>query len=96
MRAASRRVGEEMLEVSRRLNPECEHRQGDMRTLRLGRTFGAVLVHDAVDYMTSEADLRRAIDTAFVHCRPGAVAVFIPTVSWRPSKPPAITAGRRT
>jgi hypothetical protein len=37
-----------------------------------------VLVHDAVDYMTNEADLRRAIDTAFVHCRPGAVAVFIP------------------
>jgi len=71
-------LSEEMLEVSRQLNPECEHRQGDMRTLRLGRTFDALLVHDAVDYMTNEADLRRAIDTAFVHCRPGAVAVFIP------------------
>jgi SAM-dependent methyltransferase len=67
-----------MLDVSRQLNPECEHRQGDMRTLRLGRSFDAVFVHDAVDYMTSEGDLRQAIDTAFVHCRPGGIAVFVP------------------
>jgi hypothetical protein len=32
----------------------------------------------AVDYMTSEADLRHAIETAFVHCRPGGIAVLIP------------------
>jgi trans-aconitate methyltransferase len=68
----------EMLAVSRRLNPECTHRRGDMRTLRLGRTFDAVFVHDAVDYMTSEADLARAIGTAFAHCRPGGMAVFAP------------------
>jgi SAM-dependent methyltransferase len=68
----------DMLEVSRRLNPECAHRRGDMRTVRLGRTFDAVLVHDAVDYMTTEADLAAAIETAYVHCRPGGVAVFIP------------------
>jgi len=71
-------LSEEMLDVSRRLNPECDHRQGDMRTVRLGRDFDAVFVHDAVDYMTSEADLRRAVDTAYAHCRPGGVAVFIP------------------
>ena len=67
-----------MLEVSRRLNPECEHHQGDMRAVRLGRTFDAVFVHDAVDYMVTEGDLGQAIETAFVHCRPGGVAVFIP------------------
>jgi len=71
-------LSDEMLEVSRRLNPECAHRQGDMRTIRLDRAFDAVLVHDAVDYMTTEADLRRAIETAFAHCRPGAAAVFVP------------------
>lgn len=71
-------LSSEMLEVSRRLNPECDHHQGDMRTVRLGRTFDAVFVHDAVDYMTSEADLRQAIETTFVHCRPGGVAVFVP------------------
>jgi trans-aconitate methyltransferase len=67
-----------MLAVSRQLNPECEHHQGDMRTVRLGRMFDAVFVHDAVDYMVTEDDLGRAIETAFVHCRPGGVAVFIP------------------
>jgi len=71
-------LSEEMLDVSRRLNPECDHHQGDMRTVRLGRAFDAVFVHDAVDYMTSEADLREAIGTAFAHCRPGGVAVFVP------------------
>ncbi|MPZ89546.1 MAG: methyltransferase domain-containing protein, partial [Nitriliruptorales bacterium] len=71
-------LSEEMLDVSRRLNPECGHRQGDMRSLRLGRTFDAVFVHDAVDYMTSEADLRKAVETAYVHCRAGGIAVFVP------------------
>jgi SAM-dependent methyltransferase len=67
-----------MLEVSRRLNPGCPHIAGDMRTIRLGRDFDAVFVHDAVDYMTSEADLRQVAGTAFAHCRPGGVAVFVP------------------
>jgi SAM-dependent methyltransferase len=68
----------EMLAVSRELNPECEHRQGDMRTIRLGRAFDAVLVHDAVDYMTTEDDLRQVIETAWAHCRPGGLALFVP------------------
>ncbi len=67
-----------MLDISRDLNPECEHVLGDMRTVRLGRAFDAVLVHDAVMYLTTEADLKRAIETAFVHLRPGGVAVFVP------------------
>ena len=37
-----------MLDLSRRLNPECEHVEGDMRTVRLRRVFDCVLVHDAV------------------------------------------------
>ncbi len=71
-------VSAEMLRVSRRLNPECDHHQGDMRTLRFGREFDAVFVHDAVDSMTSEDDLRCALATAYEHCRPGGVAVFVP------------------
>jgi SAM-dependent methyltransferase len=67
-----------MLEVSRALNPECEHVEGDLRTVRLARGFDLVFVHDAVAYMTTESDLRRAIETAFVHCRPGGGALFAP------------------
>jgi SAM-dependent methyltransferase len=67
-----------MLEVSRALNPECEHVVGDMRTARLGRTFDAVFVHDAIMYMTTEADLRAAMTTAFEHLREGGIAMFAP------------------
>jgi len=71
-------ISPQMLAVSRSLNPECEHIQGDMRSIRLGRQFDAVFIHDAIVYMTSEDDLRRAIETAFVHCRHGGVALFDP------------------
>jgi SAM-dependent methyltransferase len=71
-------VSPAMLAVSASINPECEHIVGDMRTLRLGRTFDAVLIHDAICYMTTEADLRAAIATAFEHLRPGGIAVFEP------------------
>lgn len=67
-----------MLKLSRRLNPECEHIQGDMRTIRLGRTFDCVLVHDAVAYMTTRTDLAGAITTAFKHTAPGGAALFMP------------------
>jgi SAM-dependent methyltransferase len=68
----------DMLQVSRRLNPECEHVQGDMRSVRLDRLFDAVFVHDAVMYLASEEDLERAMETAFVHTRPGGGALFVP------------------
>jgi SAM-dependent methyltransferase len=68
----------EMLKLSRTINPECEHTQGDMRTLRLKREFDAVFIHDAIAYLTTERDLLRAMKTAFVHCKPGGVALFVP------------------
>jgi len=71
-------ISAEMLEVSVKLNPECRHVQGDMRTLRMGEVFDAVFVHDAVSYMTTESDLRAAIQTTFEHCRPGGAALFAP------------------
>lgn len=71
-------VSADMLAHSRRLNPKCEHAVGDMRTLRLHRQFDRVFVHDAICYMTTAADLRQAITTAYVHCRPGGAALFVP------------------
>jgi SAM-dependent methyltransferase len=71
-------ISPEMLALSRTLNPECEHLEGDMRTLRRGRTFDIVFIHDAVSYLTSEEDLRAAIETAGVHLRPGGIVVLTP------------------
>lgn len=67
-----------MVACSARLNPECEHHVGDMRSVRLDRTFDAVFIHDAISYMTTLADLSRAIETAVVHTRPGGVVLLAP------------------
>jgi SAM-dependent methyltransferase len=71
-------VSQGMLGLSRELNPECEHVVGDMRSLRLGRAFDVILVHDAVMYMTSIQQLLEAATTAFEHTRPGGAAIFAP------------------
>ncbi len=68
----------DMLALSKRLNPECKHTQGDMRHLRLSETFDGVFVHDAVDYMCTPEDLEALFKTLFVHCRDGGVVVLMP------------------
>src|SRR3990170_737134 len=76
----------QMLEVSRSLNPECEHIVGDMRTVRLGREFDAVFVHDAADgralrYLewtsdTDPNDTSYAVDFAILLREPGGSMRF--------------------
>jgi SAM-dependent methyltransferase len=67
-----------MLTQSHAVNPECEHLEGDMTSLDLGRAFDAVLIHDAVMYLTDPASVRAALRTARRHCRRGGVLVILP------------------
>ena len=67
-----------MLAVNRSVNPECSHVLGDMRDLRLGRTFDAVLVHDAICYATDASQVKATLETAAVHCKPGGVVAVLP------------------
>lgn len=67
-----------MLELAAELNPECKFFQGDMRSFDLRRTFDAVLVDDAISYMTSRADLRSAFQAAWRHLNQGGVMVVTP------------------
>jgi SAM-dependent methyltransferase len=71
-------ISEKMLEISRKLNPDCAHIHGDMKSLRLNKTFDAVFIHDAIMYMTTEADLGKALETAFVHLKPGGILLISP------------------
>ena len=71
-------LSEGMLAHSRRLNPGVAHHVGDMRTVRLGETYDAVLIHDAISYMTTEADLRAVFATARAHLRPGGLLIVAP------------------
>jgi predicted N-acetyltransferase YhbS len=67
-----------MLELARELNPECDFVQGDMREFDLGRTFDAVLMDDAISYMTTRSELRSAFAAAWRHLAPGGVMVVTP------------------
>ena len=67
-----------MLAESRKLNPELEHHLGDMRSVRLGRTFDAVFVHDAVSYMLTREDLEATVATCAAHLGPGGVVLLCP------------------
>lgn len=83
----------DMLAVSERLNPGVPHHQGDLRTLRLEKTFEAVLLHDAVMYMTSEDDLLAALTTARAHLAPGGVALVLPDAVTETYQPDAEVGG---
>jgi SAM-dependent methyltransferase len=82
-----------MLQVSRALNPGCEHHLGDMRTVRLGREFDAVFIHDAICYLTTEAELRQTIETAAIHCRPGGAVLLAPDYVQETFRPGTDTGG---
>lgn len=84
----------DMLAVSRTLNPECTHIGGDMRSIRLGRTFDAVFVHDAIAYMTTEEDLAAVFATAAAHLSTGGVAVFTPDHTTESFLPRSDSGGR--
>jgi hypothetical protein len=66
-----------MLEVSRALNPECSTWKAICAPCD-SRQFDVVFIHDAIDYMTSAHDPRKALETAFAHCRAGGAALFTP------------------
>ncbi len=67
-----------MLAVSRVVNPESEHLVADMRTMRLGRQFDVVLVHDAIMYATEPAHVQATLETAATHCQPRGIVAVLP------------------
>lgn len=71
-------LSQNMIRWAHSINVEVEYVQGDMRSARLGRKFDAVLIHDAIAYMLTPADLQAAYATAAAHLRPGGVMVALP------------------
>ena len=69
---------EAMLRMSREINPELPHVRGDMREVRLGRTFDAVFVHDAINYLRTPLDLATTLANVRAHCRDGGAALLTP------------------
>ena len=71
-------ISEEMLALSKRLNPTVKHHLGDMRAVRLGTKFDCVLIYDAIGYMLTEEDIGRALATARAHLNPNGLLLAAP------------------
>jgi SAM-dependent methyltransferase len=80
----------EMVRQARAINPAGVYAVGDLRTARLGVSYDAVLLLDAVNYMVLESDLHAAFETARLHLAPGGVFITLAeyTVeSFEPAQP---------
>jgi SAM-dependent methyltransferase len=71
-------LSNDMLANARKLNPDIELVQGDMREFSLPERFDAILIDDAVAYMTSREDLGRLFRAAYRHLEPGGVMIVSP------------------
>lgn len=70
-----------MLQNSMTLNPAVSHHLGDMRSVRLGKKFDAVIIHDAIDYLLNEADIEATLATVREHLREGGIFITVPQCS---------------
>jgi SAM-dependent methyltransferase len=84
-------LSEQMLEVSRQLNPDVDHHLGDMRDVRLDKLFSAVLIHDAINYLLTEDDIQRTFETAVAHLEPGGVLAIAPDRLKETFSPPVVS-----
>lgn len=84
----------EMLAIAQHRNPTRRCVQGDMRTVRLADTFDAVLLHDAVMYLTTPEDLHATIRTAAAHLAPGGVLIITPDATKEQFVERAVSGGR--
>jgi len=69
-------ISDGMLEMARQLNPEAVYYRGDMRTVALGKQFDVVVCMEAIGYMLTVEDTRRALSKAYEHLKPGGVFLF--------------------
>ncbi len=72
-------LAEPMLINCRVLCPSAQTVVGDMRSLPLSEPVDVVLIHDAVDYMTTMQDVQAALQTAAIHLKPGGLLMVAPT-----------------
>ncbi len=71
-------VSPQMLALTHKTCPDAQRTLGDMRTLRLPRTFDAVFVHDAVCYMRTPQDVAAMLATCRAHLEKNGVLLIAP------------------
>ena len=74
-------ISNDMLTQAKKLNPEINYIQGDMRTVDLKTKFDAVVIPDSIGYMNTVKDLQKAIITADRHLKPGGVLLIVASIA---------------
>ncbi|MCG8329737.1 MAG: class I SAM-dependent methyltransferase [Chitinophagales bacterium] len=82
-----------MLQASQKINPECEHIVGDMRSIELEQEFDLVFIHDAIAYMTSEEELSSVFQVVRKHLKPGGMLFIAPDFFEETYEPSTISGG---
>jgi SAM-dependent methyltransferase len=88
-------IGEQMLALARKLNPEIHYFNGDMRTIDLKKKFDAVAIPDSIGYMTSVQDLQKVIRNAAKHLKPGGVLLIVASIAEKFSSNNFVYTGSR-
>jgi SAM-dependent methyltransferase len=70
-----------MLEQAKVLNPECTFVPRRYANVQTRQAFDAVLMDDAISYMSCLTDFEAAFRTAHAHLKPGGVLVATPDVT---------------
>ena len=66
-----------MIEYARRVRPHLMWAVGDMRRVRLGRTFGAILsLGGVITYLLADDELDATLETFAVHAREGTLLLL--------------------
>ncbi len=66
-----------MINVAKKINPEVDYLEGDMRSVNLGKPFDAVVIPESIGYMTTKEDLNKTISTATAHLKPGGILLIV-------------------
>lgn len=73
-------LSEEMLLAARNMageNPCLDYRHGDVRSIRLDRTYDAVIsLFHVMSYQQTNEDLKAGFSTAYYHLKPGGTFIF--------------------
>jgi len=71
---------EDMLIESRKRNPKARHICSCVSNLSIEERVDAVLIHDAVMYMTTEQQLKEMMECGYRHLRSGGMILVVPDV----------------
>ena len=72
-------ISEDMLHHCRHLNPGVNTICADMRTVSFPEPQDAILIHDAIDYLTSQEDILATLKNARKHLTPNGILIIAPT-----------------